>query len=245
MTGRGQSSVVGVALLVGITVVSLGALTAGVGVVVEEHASRADAARVAGDIDAAIAPVETTGRHRGRVAFADGSLRTVERDLRVWNASEGEAEVVERVRVGGLVFESGNRRVASVSGAVLRGRGGGTTLRTPPPVTASTGDGNDGVLIVGAPRLGTGGVAVSGNGGTTATLRTNVTHDRTDLGRGTFAVSLETATPGPLASWFADRGARTRIEDTDGDGVPSVVARFDGERRAYLVVHEMRLEVGG
>jgi len=238
---RGQSSVVGVALLVGAAVVSLGALTAGVGLVVEEHAARADVARVAADLDGAIDPVETTGRHRGRVSFTDGTLRTAERDLRVLDATDGR--VLERVDVGALVFESGERRVASVSGAVVRGRGEGATLRTPPPVTASSGDG--GVLVVGAARLGGGRVAVSGNGGTTATLRTNVTHTRTDLGRGTFAVALETATPVPFASWFADRGARTRVEDLDGDGVPSVVARFEGERRAYLVVHDLNLEVGG
>lgn len=238
---RGQSSVVGVALLVGATVVSLGALTAGVGVVVEEHAARADSVRVAADLDAAIDPVETTGRHQGQVSFTDGSLRTVERDLRVLNATDGR--VVERVGVDGLVFESGNRRVASVSGAILRGRGEGATLRTPPPVTASTGDG--GVLVVGAARLGADRVVVSGNGGTTTSLRTNTTHDRTDLGRGRFAVALETTTPVPLASWFADRGTRTRIEDVDGDGVPSVVARFDGERRAYLVVHDLNLEMAG
>ena len=242
MSDRGQSSVVGVALLVGVTVVSLGALTAGVGLVVEEHAARADTARVAADLDAAIDPVETTGRHRGRVAFAGGTLRTVERDLRVLDAADGG--VLERVRVDALVFESGTRRVASVSGAVVRGRGEAATLRTPPPVIASTGNG--GVLIVGAARLETDQVAVSGDGaGGTTTLRTNVTHRRVDLGRGTFAVALETSTPRPLASWFADRGARTRIEDTDGDGVPSVVARFDGERRAYLVVHDLNLEVGG
>lgn len=233
---RAQSSVVGV------TVVSLGALTSGVGLVVEEHAARADAVRVAADLDAAVAPVETTGRHRGRVAFTEGTLRTAERDLRVRNATDGA--VLERVRVDALVFEAGNRRVASVSGAVLRGRGETATLRTPPPVAASAGDG--GVLIVGAARLGTDQVAVSGNGaGGTTTLRTNVTHRRTDLGRGTFEVALETATPGPLASWFADRGARTRVEDADGDGIPSVVARFDGERRGYLVVHDLNLEVGG
>jgi hypothetical protein len=86
-------------------------------------------------------------------------------------------------------------------------------------------------------------VAVSGTGATT--LRTNVTHARTDLGRGTFAVAVETATPGPLASWFEARGATARVEDVDGDGVPSVVARFDGERRTYLVVHDLNLEVGG
>jgi hypothetical protein len=241
MSARAQSSVVGVALLVAATVVSLGALTAGVGVVIEEHAARADAARVAADLDAAIAPVETTGRHRGRVAFADGTLRTVERDLRVLNATD--RTVRERVEVDGLVFESGTRRVASVSGAVLRGRGEATTLRTPPPVTASTGDG--GVLVVGAARLGDDRTAVSGTGGTVTALRTNVTHRRVDLGRGRFAVALETATPTPLAAWFADRGARTRVDDVDGDGVPSVVARFEGERRAYLVVHQLHLEVGG
>lgn len=238
---RAQSSVVGVALLVAVTVVSLGALTAGVGLVVEEHAARADTVRVAADLDAAVAPVETTGRHRERVAFAEGTLRTAERDLRVLDATDGE--VLERVRVDALVFEAGNRRVASVSGAVLRGRGETATLRTPPPVTASAGDG--GVLIVGAARLGTVRMAISGNGAGGTTLRTNVTHRRTDLGRGAFEVALETATPGPLASWFADRGARTRTEDTDGDGVPSVVARFDGERRGYLVVHDLNLEVGG
>lgn len=238
---RGQSSVVGVVLLVGATVVSLGALTAGVGLVVEEHATRADAARVAADLDAAVDPVETTGRHRGRVSFTDGNLRTVPRDLRVLNATDDR--VLDRIRVGGLVFEAGDRRVASVSGAVLHGRGEGATLRTPPPVTASTGTG--GVLVVGAARLGAARVTVSGDGGTTTILRTNVTHDRIDLGRGRFAVAMETSTPEPLASWFADRGARTRTEDLDGDGVPSVVARFEGERRAYLVVHDVNLEVGG
>lgn len=238
---RGQANVVGVVLLVGATAVSLGALTAGVGVVVEEHAARADAVRVAADVDAALDPIEITGQHRGQVSFTDGSLRTVSRDLRVLNATGGR--VLERIRVGGLVFESGNRRVVSVSGAILRGRGEGATLRTPPPVTASTRDG--GVLVVGAARLGADRVSVSGNGGTATILRTNVTHARTDLGRGRFAVALETATPGPLASWFADRGARIRIEDIDGDGVPSIVARFDGERRAYLVVHDLNLEVGG
>ena len=240
---RAQSSVVGVAVLVGLTVVSLGPLTAGIGVVVEEHAARADAARVAADLDAAIAPVETTGRHRGRVSFTEGTLRTVERDLRVVNATDGE--VVERVRVDALVFESGNRRVASVSGAIVRGRGEGAMLGAPPPITASTGGGEDGVLVVGAARLGTDRIAVSGNGGTTATLLTNVTHHRTDIGRGSYAVALETATPAPLASWFDERGARTRVEDTDGDGVPSVIARFDGKRRAYLVVHDLHLEVSG
>jgi flagellin-like protein len=238
---RAQSSVLGVAVLVAATVVSLGAMTAGVGVLVDEHAARADTARVAADLDAAIDPVETTGRHRGRVAFTDGSLRTVERDLRVLNTSGDR--VVDRVRVGGLVFEAEDRRVGSVSGAIVRGKGDGATLRTPPPVTVSPDDG--GVLIVGAARLGADRITISGSSGTTTIVRTNVSHRRVELGRGRFAVALETATPEPLESWFVDRGATVRVEDIDDDGVDSVVATFEGERRAYLVVHEMHMEVGG
>jgi hypothetical protein len=33
--------------------------------------------------------------------------------------------------------------------------------------------------------------------------------------------------------------------DVDGDGVPSVVAQFPGDREGYLVVHDMHLEVNG
>ena len=51
MSDRGQSNVVGVALLLGVAVVSMGALTAAVGVVVESSAGQADAERVATDLD--------------------------------------------------------------------------------------------------------------------------------------------------------------------------------------------------
>jgi hypothetical protein len=71
-----------------------------------------------------------------------------------------------------------------------------------------------------------------------------VTHDRERLGNGTYAVGIETATPEPLAGWFEERGATVRVRDVDGDGTPSVVARFPGERTAYLVVHDLHAEVG-
>ena len=49
MSDRGQSNVVGVALLLAIAVISMGALTAAVGVVVDSTAARADADRVAAE----------------------------------------------------------------------------------------------------------------------------------------------------------------------------------------------------
>ena len=241
---RAQSNVVGVAVLLGVVVVALGSLTAGIGAIVEENAAAADSTRVAADFDAALEPVAATGVHRGRVSFTDGELRTVERDLRVLN----ETGVIRTVRVDALVFTAGNRRVAFLAGAVVRGPAGNARLRTAPPVTASRGaagaGGNDGpgVLVVGAPKLN-GSVASSATGGGSVVLRTTVGHHRTPLGNGTYRVAVETATPGAWRRHVERRNATATTRDFDGDGVPSVVAAYHGERIAYLVVHDMQLEV--
>jgi hypothetical protein len=228
-------------------VVALGSLTAGIGAVVEENAATADAGRVAADIDAALAPVEATGVHRGRVGFTDGELRTVERDLRVLN----ESGTVRTVTVDALVFTAGERRVAFLAGGIVRGRSDSARMRTPPPITASRGGGDSGVLVVGAPALNgsfavsTAGPAseVSAASGGSVVLRTAVSHDRTALGSGTYRVAVETATPGAWRRAFQRQNATATTRDFDGDGVESVVASYPGERVAYLVVHDLRLEV--
>ncbi|MFC5970925.1 type IV pilin [Halomarina salina] len=234
-TDRAQSHVVGVVLLLGVTVIAMGALTATVGTVVEQNAAAADADRVANDLDAALDPVEATGRHRGHVSFADGRLSAASRDLRLLD----DDGVVQHVETDALVFEAGRNRIAFVAGAIVRGRPGSASLRDPPLVTASRGDG--GVLVVGAPRVGdpnaVGGERVS------LTLATNVSHERFDHGDGHWRVAIETTTPGPFARWFDETGATVERRDIDDDGVTSVVASYDGERSAYLVVHTLRTEV--
>jgi flagellin-like protein len=235
-TQRGQSSVVGVAVLLGITVVSLGVLTAGVGTLVDGHVARADADRVATDLQGALDPVETTGHSRGTVRFSAGTLRTADRDLRVFDSSG----LVAEVSVGALVYEHGERRAASVAGAVVRGRPGNAWFVEPPPVVGTAADD---ALIVGAARLNASDAAAGGDRAS-VTLATNVSHDRARLGTGTYSVAIETATPGPFERAFEDRGATVTRRDIDGDGTPSVVARFPGTRTAYLVEHDMRLEVG-
>jgi hypothetical protein len=237
---RAATQVIGVAVLLGLTVVSLGALTAGIGAVVEENAASADAARVADGMDTALEAVERTGRARSSLAFTEGRVRAVERDIRVL---EGR-RTVERVEADALVWTGGDGRVASVAGAVVRGQPGSADLHAPPPVTASRGGG--GVLVVGAPRLGADrGRSVSARGGATIPLRTNLSHEQTDLGVARFRVAIETRTPGALASYFREQGATTSRRDIDGDGVRSVVATYPGQRRAYLVVHDLDLAVGG
>ncbi|PSP55344.1 hypothetical protein BRC82_06230 [Halobacteriales archaeon QS_1_67_19] len=234
---RGQSNVVGVALLLGITVVSLGSLTAGIGAVVDGNAAAADSARVAGDLDAALAPVEATGADRGRVSFTEGRLETVERELRVLNKSG----TIRTVTVDALVFSAGDRRVAFLAGAVVRGPPDNARMRTAPPITASRNR-SDGVLVVGAPALN-GSVAYAASGGGSVVLRTTVSHHRTALANDTYRVAIETATPDAWRRHFRAQNATVTTRDFDGDGVVSVVAAYPGDRVAYLVVHDMRLEV--
>jgi len=238
VTGRAQSHVVGIVLLLGITTLALGGLTTVVGSIIDGQTATADERRVANAFDSEFRPVEGTGPDRFDVRFSEGRLGTVERQLRVLNASGVRREV----DVGGLVYTSGTNRVGVVGGAITRGKPGNAWLVRGPPVTVTRD--ND-TLVVGAVALGERGAAVSGSGGVTARLRTNVTHSRTALPRADYRIAIETATPEPLARYLRDRGLATTTADIDGDGVPSVVASVEGQQELQLVVHHTNMEVDG
>lgn len=228
--GRAQSHVIGVALLLGITAVSMAGLTAAVGTVVESSTAGVDAGQVSADLDAALAPVEVTGHHRGTVSFTGGRLRTVERTVRILNAS-GE---VRRVKAGGVVWSSHGHRVAFVAGAVVRGPPGNAVMDAEPPLATSAETAVVGVAVLGGARF-------SYAGGGRVPLSTRVAHDRTSHGSSEWRVAVETATPRPWRAFFERRGAVTSVRDFDGDGVDSVVARFPGTREFHLVVHRLHL----
>ncbi len=233
---RGQSHVVGFVLILGFGVIALGTLTAGVGSVIDSQSSNADATRVADQLSDAVQVVDRTGVHAHRVTFAEGQLRTTERTLRVLE----DGTVEHELEIDGLVFESGDRRVAGVGGAVIHGTGSSAWLEQEPPITSS--ESNE-VLVIGAPVLGTGHTAIGGQGGVTARLQSNITHDRMELGRGNFSVAIETKMPGPFERHFEAQNATTERRTFDGDEYESVVATFPEERSGYLVVHEVDMEV--
>ncbi|SHG40722.1 DUF7289 family protein [Halobaculum gomorrense] len=231
--GRAQSHVIGVALLLGITALSMAGLTATVGTVVESNTAGVDAGRVSADLDAAFAPVEVTGHHRGIVSYTDGRLRTVERTVRILNAS-GE---VRRVDAGGVVWSSHGHRVAFVAGAVVRGPPGNAVMDADPALALSARTAVVGVAVLGDARF-------SYAGGGRVPVSTRVSHSRTVHGDGEWRVAVETATARPWRAFFEQRGAVTSVRDFDGDGVDSVVARFPGTREFHLVVHRLHAEAG-
>jgi hypothetical protein len=219
-------------------VIGLAGLTAGIGALVEQSAASADATRVADDLSAALEPVETTGWSRGEVRFTAGSLRTIDRDVRVLDG----AGTVRRIESGGLVFEASGRRVAYLNDAVFRQTAGNAWLHEPPPLTVSRSGGN-GVFVASVVRLDVSDVAVTGDSETSVEITGRVTHTRTPLGNGSYGLAIETTTPRPLERWFEGKNATVSRRDFDGDGIESVVARFPGTREGYLVVHDVDLEV--
>lgn len=232
---RGQSHVVGVALMLGLTILALGAVTAGVGSVFESHAAAADTQRVAHQIGDALDAERTTGPRTGHVSFSSGRLTTEEREFRVLR----NGSVIETVAVDALVYRSGERRVTYVAGAIVRGRERNGWVERGLSVADSD---SPGVLVVGAPRLNASHTTVTG--GRTTPLRTNVSHERVTLGSGSFAVAIETEYPTAFEESVEGEGVTTARRDFDDDGTESVVVDYPGTRTGYLVVHDLRAEVG-
>jgi hypothetical protein len=230
---RAQSTIIGVAVLLALTVVSLTALTVAVGSVVEEGADAAAERRVAASMDAAL-DSERRGRSARDLALHGGRLRVVDRSVRFL---DGTDVTLDRP-VGGLVYAAGERRVRTVAGTTVRGTGRGARIHGDPPGVAV----RDRTLFVSLPVLGAPSVAAAGD--TTVVLRTNVTHSRLDPPGGVDGVAVETRTPAVWERRFETLGARTARRSFDDDGVPSVVARFPAVREVHVFVHELRLEVG-
>lgn len=236
---RAQAAVVGVALLLGMTVVGIGLLTAAAGTVVQDGVAAAESIRVADALDDALGPGVGADRTESTVRIAGGTLRVENRTVRVLNASG----VAWTAHAGAVVYETGGdagHTVEYVAGAVTSSRAGVGRMTAPPTVAPANG-----TLYVGVPVLNaTGADAVSALGTSVAvTVRTNATHEVRVLPTDRYRVAVETAAPGPWERHFAARNATTTRRDFDADGTPSVVAAFPGPRTVHLVVHDLRLEV--
>lgn len=230
---RAQSHVVGVAVLLAVTVVAMGTLTAAVGTVVESGAERADATRVADGFESVLGA--RAGRDRGTVAFTAGRLHSLDRELRLLDGDR----VVATVPVDGLAWDGDGRGVTYLGGAVVqRSPAGASFARDPALVT-----GGDGTVVVGI-RAVNGTVERAGRGGVEVDLRVRSDRVERRLGDGSWRVAVETATPRPWRDHLSSRAGTVTRRDLDGDGTPSVVAPL-GNRTAVLVVHRQEVRTGG
>lgn len=228
---RAQSSIIGVAVLVTVTALSVGALTMAAGTFVEDGVAAANSQRVADDL----AGIDRYGRDTARVAFSRGTLRVESRTARLLR----DGRVVATVDVDALVYESRGRRVAYLGGVTVTARHDRARVHGSLPVVAG-----DGRLLVDLVALNASGPsAVGGTQPVTVTIRTNATHAYRALEDGQYAVAVETATPRAWGRAFDAAGMEHARRDFDDDGVPSVVASVPGSGTVDLAVHDLRAVV--
>jgi hypothetical protein len=232
---RGQTAVVGVALLLALTVLAVGGLTATAGSIVDDGATTAAATRVGADLATALGP--TTGDSETTIELTDGTIRVVNRS--VW-LLKGD-DVVWAAHAGAIVYADGDQRVTGFAGAVVRSDDGGSRMVAPSRIAPARES-----LYVGVPVLnatGADGIA-TGDRRLAVTLQADAETARDTLRADDYRVAVETRDPEAWERHLADRGAATERRDIDGDGTPSVVASFDGPKTVHLIVHDIRLDVG-
>jgi hypothetical protein len=148
--------------------------------------------------------------------------------------------VVWAGHAGAVVYADGDQRVTGFAGAVVQSEPGRSRLAAPSRIAPA-----DGRLYVGVPVLNASGAdgVSTGNHRLAVTLRTDGEAARQRLPASGYRVGIETSTPAAWERHLRERGATTTRRDIDGDGVPSVVASFGGERAVHLVVHDVRLDL--
>ncbi|MFD1684376.1 DUF7289 family protein [Halobellus litoreus] len=231
---RAQAAVVGVAILLGLTVLAVGGLTATAGSIVEDGAASAASTRVADDLETALGP--GAGDRETTVELASGTIEVVNRT--VWLLDDDG--VVWAAHAGAIVYADGDTRVTGFAGAVVRSDPRRSRLSAPSRIAPA-----EDRLYVGVPVLNASGAdgVSTGNHRLAVTLETDGDAARQRLPIADYRLGIETSTPAAWERHLRDRGATTTRRDFDGDGVPSVVASFEGERAVHLVVHDVRLEL--
>lgn len=225
---RAQSSAVGVALLLGVTAVSMAALTAGVGGVIDARTDRAALDLAASDLEDALVPAGRVAPGTERVSL-DGRLTVTDRTVTVWE----NGDRVTTVESNALVYRGHDGVVRYTAGAIVGSGAGWTTpYREPRLVSGSDGD-RPFVLSVPA-------IAGAVDAADVGRLGVESTHERRQIGPGTVTVAVETRTPGIWRNYFRDRAPSVETTRSD-DGLVTVRARFPGVEDGYLLVH--RLEV--
>jgi hypothetical protein len=224
---RGQSTIIGVAILAAVTVLSIAALTTAAGTFVADGAAAANSQRVADDL----ADVGD-GERTTIIRFSQGVLRVEERTLRVF----GDEGTVAEVDVDALVYENRNRRVALLGGVLVEGRPGQAAVRGPPPVVV----GEERLLVDVVALNASGSAAVGGSNPVSVTVQTDATHSYRVLESAEHAVAIETTTPRAWERAFEAAGLSHSRRDLDDDGVPSVVGESPTALSLDLAIHDLR-----
>lgn len=239
MTPRGQSTVVGVAVLLALTMASVAVLTAGAGTVIDGAATGAAVDRVADRFTALLPGSTAAGANSGSVRVPTGAFETVGREVRLLDGGG----IAREWAANAFVYTAGSRRVAAIAGAVVTGAPGAGTFTRGPPIGVGAVNGSSTVYLA-VPTLTT-APSRDIDAATDLDLDVTTTSHTVSVPRGDYRIAVETVTPTPWRRWFTDRGLQTALRDLDGDGVQSVVATLPPGARIEVVVIRTAVTVDG
>lgn len=237
---RGQSAIIGVALLLGLTIVSVGVLTAGSGILVDEAAQGADAQRVADRLVTAYNPTTLEGTTTLSLAPTGGQFTTAERRITLRRFGE----VVATFETKALRFDRGGHHVIVLGQAIIRGQADRARFVREPGLVTVFGAEGERTLSVSV-------IALTGQVDQTMTQQQRLrlplrgSHERRDPGAGGYTISIESATPELWEEYLADIALSVRIVGDDGSETKLVIAELGRVSRARLIIHQVEIKTDG
>lgn len=241
MTGtRAQSAVIGVALLMVITVVSIGVLTAGTGVLVDEAGRNADVQRVTDRLLEGYEPRTLLGGSTISLPVTGGTLETVPRTIEIRRAGSP----VEIFETAGIRYRRAGHSVTAVGQAILRDRGGRARFIREPRLVRVFESGGKRVLSISVVLVeDTLDHTVHRAGEQRLTVM--ATHERRMLEPGRYAIALETTAPEAWERALEDLAKWIRIEERGEDGRYRLLVEFGRVHEVRLVVTHVEVRADG
>ncbi|WP_330631336.1 DUF7289 family protein [Halocatena halophila] len=226
---RGQSHVVGVALLLAITIISMSVLTMSVGTLIDAGQSRDEHERVGTALERLNDP---SSPDRTSLTATIGTISTAPREITVSTSTGADY----RFETTAIVYTNGHHRVSTLCGAVISGQPGNAWFRSTPRVFSPE---SASVRLIRLTAISTSGFDRLQGAHTFNRQRSRTHHSHDTL---TGSLSIETATPGPFERFFRARGYAPSREDPDSDGIPSVSVSFTQKRRTILMIRNITVE---
>lgn len=237
---RGQSAIIGVALLLALTIVSVGVLTAGTGILVDEAAQGADAQRLADRLITAYNPTTLEGTTTLSLSLTGGQIKTAPRRITIRRFGD----IVATFETQSLRFQRGDHYVSVLGQAVVRGQAGRARFVRDPGMVSVFGTGEDRTLSLSIVTLA-GPLDQTVMEGESLQLAFQASHERRDPGAGRYTISIETATPDPWVEYFEDSAVSVRVIGEPESQTQVVIAELGRVSRARLIVHHVELRSDG
>lgn len=249
MTRRGQTNAAGLALLILLVVLALGALTAGIGSVIHTGATTVETERVADELGEALNPVSGTSGNMtvevgtGTVTTEQRSIRLVDKESTGFDPGNQTVEIIDQQPATAVQYSINDRRATVFGSGVFLTDQDDSDLYQRPHLIVD--DDPEGILIIGIPHIEADQTVLAGPDKTTLNMQTAVDYNRQKVDHQQFYLGIETQHPQAWEQYLKELDATvvTTSAHFDDDQHESVIVTFNGSRTVEIIDYTIDLEV--